>query len=433
MEFKKSFYCSVCHSKDSKLINLFRNTITISDNFCFKFVKEFIQYLSWKFEKFYRYQNKIYQYVSCFGRAANLTLEYPYEPIDNLIPHQFAEWNQCKQVTSVANISLCYPLCSKIKLSTYSKLIDGDRENLKRLYYYSVNTLRQYGIQFGTFDPKKAAALNSTNDTNSTTNPPKARILEETSRSVLYDLKPADVPMDDGRILQDKSRRKKNGTNGTNSTNATRVNETAFLSLIKSPLIGREEIQMMLNLFKNIKTSNTYTRKEHYNHDEISSARVTYFTVAAVNSMVNLTTRVKKSGLNSFNRTIGLQFEEDMKNVIVNGGRNRKSPAPLDKIVIKDCIDVSKRNVRNFNRDTKLSFRKVPLKSKTKTVKKTNQKLFARWNLTNDNSWVYPVYAKKNKTKKNKTEKGTPRNLYLNEEQSIGGSFLENLLFKVWF
>lgn len=462
MDFKKSFYCSVCDSNDSKNINLFRSEVAVSNEFCFKFVREFNQYLNWRYLKFYEYQNKIYQYLSCYGRPANLTLTYPYESINKLMPEPMDDWDNCKTVTSIDDIAQCANLCSQVKLSTYSAIIDGDRENLKRLYYYGVNTLRQYGIVFGTFDAKKAAALNKTssNATNSTTGAAATtgstnkRILEEQERSVRYDFGVADDLLSGSRLLQDdQNQNSQEGNDNNNSTDSDddepEFNTTLFNKTMNDRLRSSEEIQMMMLLMDTIEETTTFTRKEHYNHDEISSARVLYFIVSPVNSLVNLTTSLKKNGLNPFNKTRGIRFEASMSDVLVNGGFNQKSEEPLDPMVIKDCVDVNKQDVGSFNEDYAMNFEKGVMRERPiQGIPRSNEMLFARWIRRNDNKWVYPVIKQKPKDENNEQENNEEgaqdasqggsrrrkaRKLRMKETKKVGTSFLENLLFKVWF
>lgn len=437
LKMKSSFYCAACSSRDSMMIDVGSNSMLLSSKFCFDFVQQFRNYLNWKFTTFQNFQFKLFQYISCFGRDANLTDALPYQPFNNLIPDNFTAWSSCNNVTSVANVSSCAPVCSQFSLTTFSPVIEGDRRNLRRLYNYGTTVLRQYGIMFGTFEPTRnytnqPFATNTTQNSSSVPGQPSQsttsgqpatppRILEERRRSYRYN--PDPEPRWYERQLQGTSSNStsssSNSTNKTNGTNGTNVTVGPTLS---PALLQDVKIALLSTILKSIDKSKAYTRPEHYNHDEMGDGRIQYQVSPSIADITNMTTSVSGMGVDPTRHLPKIKFDELMFKVFMEppGGLRTE---PLDAQVVKDCVRVDSAEVKMFNEDFGIEFDPTfkPV-DKQITILENNDRLFER-------------YRHKPKGANGWTD-ATPntRNLVGKQIKQTGrGSFVSNLLFKVLF
>lgn len=439
LEIKAAFYCSACSSKDSVMIDVGANSLMLSSKFCFDFVGKFRTYLNWRYTVFQNFQYKLFQYLSCFGRNANLTDKYPYESFDNLLPNNFTEWEACNQVTSITNISACFPVCNKFSLTTFSAMIEGDRVNLKRLYNYAVTVLRQYGVMFGKFEPErnytnKPANLSSASGAGAPGAPGAAgaapsggapRILQEQRRAVVYNLQPD--PRRFERVLKE-SGAKASGAKGGNSTNSTNktangTNGTSFE--VSKELLKSDKIKLLDKLMRTLEKTKEYTRAEHYNHDEMMDGRVNYAVSEAISDFTNMTTTVSGAGIDPFRHLPKIKFDEFMMKAFTETQGGVKLE-PLERQVIKDCVRVEKQDITMFNADYGLEFEAQfkPLDKVTELLE-ANDKLFERYR-----------HNPKSKTKWTDRTPGTPngrRKLAGKQTKKTRGSFVSNLLFKVLF
>ena len=478
MELKKSFYCSACHSKDSMNIVLSEGTVIISEEFCYDFITKFKPYLDWKYTKFHEFQSKIFQYLSCFGKPGNLTDTYPYESYDSLLPKNFTDWTRCSNVNSIQNISNCFSICSQIKLNTYSEIIDGDRKNLKRLYNYGVNVLRQYGLQFGKFDQKNIEEFNkqlaqdlepSTDTTDQVKETPKekeiendedededeenqeknqqrkndrrlfsGRVLKEVKRPVIYNLRDDDYNSD--RFLQSttpgtSSPPIANATNSTNSTNSTAKKNSTLK--IKS-ITADKEILMKIKL--TINSNLTLTRTDLTQISEIDNPQKNYLPENTVSSIKSLKTIVEKSGLNPLKKIKNMNFDSSMIKTMIYGEESTTSEN-IDKGVIKDCIAASKKDAKDFNKDFGISFKMPKRTASQSLIKEADERLFQRYKDGMDNQWETYKLAESSKRKKKKKDKKNKkpkmRNLSKKTFQKVKDTrdenFLSNLFLKVLY
>lgn len=154
LELKASLYCSACSTSDSTNVDVGTNTLHMSNKFCFAFVNKYRGYLNWRYKTLQTFQNDLYQYLSCYSRDANTTVEMPYESDNGLVSSELPAWDDCSKVTSIDKVSICEPICNTFSLTSFSKVIDGDLASLRRLYNYAVTTLQINGHQFGDFDLK---------------------------------------------------------------------------------------------------------------------------------------------------------------------------------------------------------------------------------------------------------------------------------------
>ena len=414
LDLKSTFLCSACSSKESLMIDVGSNQVQLDSKFCFAFVNEFRQYLNWRYTIFHDYQYQIFQYLSCFGRNANLTDEYPYPSFDNLLPENFTDWDACNSVTSIKNVSICFSICSKISLTSYSAWIEGDRVNLKRLYNYAITVMRQYGIQFGKYDPDREPPIPF--------NPPAGRLLEERKRAVFYDFTPEPRKID--RILQTQ--------NTSNSSNASK--ESSPLDGFNEELLENPTLKLLYNLYFKINETEEYTRAEHYNHDEILAVKTNYKIEPPVSALVNMTTIVTGIGCNPFDRIKFMNLQEFMLKKFYQQSSTSLSE-PLNRHVIKDCVIISKKDVDWFNDDYKME-----ISSKFKPVEKKidiihqNQELFERYRHSVSMNWI--IMQAQNKT--NSTSKKKPTRKLRNRQNKVikttgKNSFVSNLLFKILF
>ena len=426
LELKSTFYCAACSQKFSKMIDLGANTIQLNNKFCFEFINQFRTYLDWRYTIFHNFQSTIYQYLSCYGRNANLTDTFPYPSYDNLMPDNFTAWTTCSRVTDFVNISSCHPICNAISLTTYSAWIEGDRVNLKRLYDYAIRVLSTYGVQFGTYDPKR----NSTSTPAPTADAPavgKTRLLEETrkhKRSVRINLERDDIP--ESRRLNPAS------TNSTNSTSNS-TNTSSYAGLFPAAMLESVENTLLFEILTTVETMTTYTRPQHYNHDEIMSGRVNYIPIPAVNDLRNMTNKLGGTGFNPFDFLKKMKFEEFMLKSFYEKTSTQQSE-PLDRQVIKDCVRISLAEIQWFNTDYSLKFdQDYTEPEKQINILNQREQLFERyrhnismtWKIMSTNNTLHPNGTNHNRRLKNKKNKRT--------KASGKGSFMNNLLFKVLF
>ena len=189
---------------------------------------------------------------------------------------------------------------------------------------------------------------------------------------------------------------------------------------------------------KNSQVTTDFTRPEGVNKDEISSARTIYKPERSLKSVTLLKTVLKNGGCNPFNYTRSTRFDEEFIKDLTRGFFGAASE-PLDKMVVRDCIAVSKKDVKNFNSDFDLLFTRPKMKfAKKITIAEQNYKLFARYVPGNDLKWDFPAKSsKKGKSKNKKADKGASlrqRRLRLKSvKETNKDSFISNLLFKVLF
>lgn len=424
LKMKSAFYCAACSSRDSMMIDVGANSLLLSSSFCFDFVQQFRNYLNWKFTTFQAFQFKLFQYVSCFGRDANLTEALPYEPFNNLIPENFTAWPACNNVTSIANVSACAPVCSKFSLTSFSNEIEGDRRNLGRLRNYAITTLRSYGVMSGKFEPTRNytnqpfLAPNATQNGSAARQPASPpRLLQERRRSYRYN--PDPEPRWFERNLQSASANSTNGTNGTNRTNGTNATRGPPLS---PALLQDVKVALLNTILKSIDKSKAYTRPEHYNHEEMTDGRVHYQVAPTIADITNMTTTVSGMGVDPSRHLPKLKFDELMFKVFmeVPGGIRRE---PLDAQVVKDCVRVDSSEVKMFNEDFGLEFDPTfkPV-DKAVTILEHNDRLFERYRHRPKGSNVWADATPNTRKLTGKRIKQTRR-----------GSFVSNLLFKVLF
>lgn len=466
LKLKSAFYCSACSMRRSRNIDVQSNALRLSSEFCFDFVNQFKTYLDWRYTVFQDFQFQLFQYLSCFGRNANLTDTFPYASFDNLLPDNFTAWNNCKNVSSINNISLCFPVCSRISLTTFSAVIEGDRTSLQRLYNYAVTVLRQYGVQFGVFDPNRnytngfanlgPAAPNATNggaaggSSGSSSATPAAtggstpRLLSERKRLVVYHLKAE--PRQTERILQGSTTQSSGGSttsqNGTNSTNGTnKTNGTNHLPVqVPASLLSDPKIEMLEYLLSNLDTLSAYTQKEHYNHDEMADGRVNYQTVPPISDFRNMTATITRRGIDPFKMLPYIKFDEFMFKIFVEN-QNSTQLEPLDRQVIKDCVRISHQDVHLFNDDVDLDispdFKKRPPHFPPLDQ---NEWLFARYSNRVNATWSERPpgdIGSGNGTGQSGHSghggHGGHHRQLKQTKKTARGSFVSNLLFKVLF
>ena len=435
LELKGTFYCAACSQKFSKMIDLDSNTIQLNNKFCFEFVQQFNTYLNWRYVIFQNFQSTIYQYLSCYGRNANLTDTFPYPSYDNLMPANFTAWTVCSQVTNIANISLCYPICQAISLTTYAAWIEGDRVNLKRLYDYAIRVLSTYGIQFGTYDPSR--------NVTSLPAPSGSRLLEETpnrKRSVRINLERDDIP--ESRRLQSPEAPVSTPASTTGSTSTPGSNSTntsSYTNMFPANMLVIPENTLLFTILTTVDVMTTYTRPEHYNHDEILSARVNYIPVPAVNDLRNMTSIVSAIGFNPYHFLKRLKFQEFMLKSFYEQTSTLRSES-LNRQVIKDCVQVSRKDINLFNSDYNLAF-SLDYTEPEKQINILNQReqLFERYRHNISMHWkIMKTASSLNGTGTQAiNNQGHRRNLKSKDSKktkaSGKGSFLNNLLFKVLF
>jgi hypothetical protein len=480
-QLKKYFYCAACHSKDSTFISLTEGTINMSEQFCLDFVLKFKSYLDWKFTKLFEFQNKIFQFLSCFGKTGNLTDEYPYESFNDLIPKNFTDWTRCSKVTSVKNITDCSNLCSEIKIHTISKLIDGDRKSLKKLFNFGLNVLTQYGIQMGKFDqnyvrnfnkqiaqdmepkpevkkeeikepPKPAEEEGEGNaegeekkeQNNSSRRLFSGRILRERKRPVVYSLTNDHDHSD--RFLQGSppaappvppADASKNASNSTSASSSNSKNATNATNATKSNLKLLETIK------KNINGTLAYTSEELDQSFEIVDPETIYTSKSSVTPIHNLTVKtVRIGGLNPLKsiETRKMRFGRSISNKLVYG-ESGAVIENLDKEVVEACVAVDPKDVTNFAKDYRISFKKPKVVSSNIRARDADEKLFMRYKKGNDEKWEeYKIDKDTKKKKKKKGKKGRKsgskkkpkmRNLSQKIKRSTNGNFFSNLFFKV--
>jgi hypothetical protein len=422
VEAKKSFYCAACSSKLSKEIDVDKNTISLSNDFCFEFVKKFRGYLNWRYRVFEIYQNTIYQFLSCYGRNANLTDRFPYPSWGGFLPNNFTEWRACSRVASVRNISQCTNVCNQIKLTNFSAWIEGDRRALQKLYNYAMTVMRMYGIQYGTYDVSRHA-VNATSG--------RVRLLEERKRAVVYNLEPE--PKKGSRKLASDAP----ASQPTNSSNP----EGPF---IPKPLLRMMEksptISLLYEIFTTVDDRVNYTRSEHYNHDEIESCKDNYEVSPDINDLSLMTTvLVNKGGLNLFDIAKKAHFEKHMLEYLTVGGP-KKTHETLKAQIIKDCIVIHKRDIKLFNEDFGLTFQSKLIDPTPKiSIPDVDDRLFARYRKNKRLQWETPPLEATHFLHRGDHHSEHHRSLRLEKNKQVKetkntlSSTLSNMLFKVWF
>jgi hypothetical protein len=451
LEIKAAFYCAACSVKDSRSIDVTSNNLQMSSDFCFNFVSKFKTYLDWRYTVFQNFQYQLFQYLSCFGRNANLTDTFPYTSFDNLLPENFTSWEECKNVTNVKDIAACLPVCSKISLTTFSAVIEGDREHLKRLYNYAVNVLRQYGVEFGTYEVNRnytnkpfnvTAASAPAPDTPAAGNQAAtiksgSRVLQETKRPVLYHLKAE--PRQSQRILQTNPPATGGSSASGTPAPASGGSQSATAGSITAssgstdPLKDKKTL-LLKSLLKDLEKLSTFTQEKHYEHDEMTAGRMNYQVAPPISDLKNMTVSLSSRGIDPFKHLPNIKFGEFMLRSFTES-QNRIKTEPLDRQVIKDCVQVSSKDVDMFNGDTELdispAFKPLVVGPIIKLMQSADF-LFARYNTKSRGKWIASGAAvqtsqatgaaRRLKTNKAKQTKKTSR-----------GSFVSNLFFKVLF
>lgn len=419
VELKAGFYCAACSSRGSRKINFGVNSIQLSNNFCFQFISTFRPYLQWRYNLFQIYQNTIFQYLSCYGRNANLTDQIPYESFDGLLPNNFTEWLPCESVYTIENISLCAPVCKRITLTNWGAWIEGDRKVLKRLYNYAITVMRQYGIQYGTFDPYR-----NSNTTAPTQRP--GRLLQERKRTVVYNLEPD--PKRYNRALQAPAA---SATPAANKTNSTSVVPMELRRLLRDPTVA-----MLYQLLTTVDKMKEYSRIAHYNHDEITACKNNYEISETIPDMRNMTSTISKNGINPFNTVKAYKFQMAMLETFYTG-QGGKPMEMLQKEVIKNCIRVHRLDVMMFNNDFSLTLDSTFRDPATYiSFAQSNESLFGRYDMRQSQKWKSPpkkmveVYKLRKKGDRKLRHDQTEKQTKITGKV---GSFVKNLLFKVWF
>lgn len=390
LELKKAYYCIACSSRNSKRISISSNTIRMSDRFCFAFVNTYRDFLDWRYLAFQKYQNVIYQYASCFERDANLTLTYPYEIEGGIIARNFTEWQDCRTMMSIQNISLCYSVCSQVKLTNYAEWIEGDLGVLTKLHVYVLTLLREYGIQYGKFNPKKG--LNSTQ-----TGP---RILQEKERPIRYNLVPSKKIS--GRILQQSASDTTQANNTQNSSSSGNTSSSGnssqpesppksaefnavtydtsklpkvFVKLLKDPLIS-----LLYELLLTVDKTKSYTRKEHFNHDELTNGKVHYEVQKLFPDTRKMKTTISSSGCDPLKIMRKAKFGQEMLSGLTAIPASYRWE-PLVKEVIRTSSSISKKDVHYFNADYLINNSGDFIEPEHETLKKkeSNYRLFNRY------------------------------------------------------
>lgn len=122
---------------------------------------------------------------------------------------------------------------------------------------------------------------------------------------------------------------------------------------LSDEMLKDEKIQMLVKLYVSVEKLTDYTRKEHYNHDEINNARVHYVPVPPPADMMNMTTKIVERGVNPFRFLPFIKFTETM---LQRYTQRESGPSlePLDRDVIRDCVRVGKAELDMFNDDMNL-------------------------------------------------------------------------------
>jgi hypothetical protein len=145
---KSSFYCIGCSRTYSSFITQDSvPSMKVSGGFCSDFVGKFLNYLQWRFRTFKSYAEKLADYAKCFKTEGNYWS--PENLVSDPLPRIYGISNRSiSSCLARKNLRSCLEICSKIQISGYSKLLDGDKGALIMLYNELINVLRTYGIYY---------------------------------------------------------------------------------------------------------------------------------------------------------------------------------------------------------------------------------------------------------------------------------------------
>lgn len=347
LSLKRGLYCAACSKNMSQAIKFEQGNVELSNQFCLSFVTKYSRLFTWRSTTFSSYIRSMYQYLRCFGSGAKLNQTFPFEDRDQIIPQSIPGLESCLSVKSAADIAKCTSFCGQFRVGTFASNLDGDSKQLRRLYNFIIDVLRVTGRRFGQMPTSSS----------------KGRQLEEEPEWV-RNLAHTSRPRKSRRLQQTAPPAGTTGgattpatptgtTSGTSSTTPA-TGSTGAAAAAPKQFTGAESTNMYLYLAQSLDKMTTYTRGDHYNHDELASARLNYKPVVAGTLIRNLTCSLKPQGIDLMeasrkaNFDIGGLQSLQYKNLVV--GSEQLSP-----YAIRDCVQVTAKDVTAMASDISLN------------------------------------------------------------------------------
>lgn len=143
INFKQTFYCSICDNALQKYIDTDSKTITFHEGFCRGLVWEFKDYIRFQNIVFIGYVDLIIQYMRCFQTTAEEKV-FPYPNFLENYKSQFKYIEGCiSHIDNENFMEHCVFLCDKFSYTTFSPFWDGNLEFLTKVLFLITSFVRK--------------------------------------------------------------------------------------------------------------------------------------------------------------------------------------------------------------------------------------------------------------------------------------------------
>lgn len=444
LDLKKGLYCAACSRNLSQFISPKGSTVDISNQFCINLVQKYKDYFIWRSTVLTNFTNSMYQYLQCHASGANPDDSYPYIDKDNTNPQPLPGLNECLNVTDPTKIAPCNRFCSSFSIANYSSIIDGDRLGILNIFNFALDVLRKNGMRYGVYRPRNASSATGSSSGSSS----RSRILSELDNWV--------EQVESSRVFErqlqattTQSTSSSTATTGTTANTGTTVTNgkppssgTGNATTAPAPrtFTGRNTIAKYLYLAQTIDTLKTFVSVEHYNHDELTNMAITYFAVEKVNAAGSYLSKLKPMGIDLFELANKINFSMTRLDslAVVNSGEETET---LNKIAIADVVQISKKNIGDFNGDVNLVISpKLPIVPKFKGEIKPDRPMdfagFRGIKASNKRKRVRKLMTREELRKRSRRENRklqTSHNHHHNKKEEHATTSISDFLFKLLF
>ena len=341
IELKKSFYCSLCDIKRQRNIDPINKIITFDQAFCRRIVIEFKDYIKFQNVLLIEYIDLVLQYIRCFQSSAEES-KFPLTTFLHPYRKQFEQIQNCFNGIDTGDfMDDCAFLCNQFSYTTLSPFWDGNQDLINRANFELFGFFRK--LKSGLPLVLEQKDFNEVVD--------EINSLDFTNELYSDDAKNADqeaIDEAEDRKLQQIKPKLKKDINLKNKKINNFLKERELHGLLKD--MNPEKKQELI-----VATNNQITG-ENANTKDIEEPRETVYdsreklptTKIFRNRFINST-----KGINPLEMENRVNYKIDILDLMKKNCKEeaKKRVEKLDEKVISDYFQVSKKDMKDFEKD----------------------------------------------------------------------------------
>lgn len=352
LELKRGFYCSMCDKSATPFIDIKKQKMTFSKNFCVGVIKEYKKYLEWKNVIFMEYLLKLFQYLKCFSDDGT-PQKMPFGFMDPEHEEAFPSMKSCLEMKSEKEVGNCLDICNSFEYVTYSPVFDGDKKFLHKMINFILTVVRTHGFTYNRILEAE---------------PPGSKIKDRRlSVESLYGQEENqfgdfdDVYVDDdywrhSRYLADEKKEDKKDEKKDDKKDEKKEGEDKNAAALpkageKKPVVDKsappKKEMTIYDFQKNIGKAKAYSRIKYYNHNEVARSHRTYNVTEPYIDFENFSGVIEDSGMDPLAVFKGSNFDPAVAHMLVGAPVNNHEK--LDKAVVRVLISIDTADLIYFN------------------------------------------------------------------------------------